>query len=88
MAITGFVVVIAKAVKSPLRTRTVFLRLHFAVRNVVACLLKETAKTAVFGVAANTPNAQLPIAIVKTGQSIDIFFIEIAQKNSRSRWRD
>ena len=88
MEIIGSVVVIAKAVKSPLRTRRVFLRLHFAVRNVVAFSLKETAKTVIFGAAANTPNAQLPIATLKTGQTFDFFFIEIAQKNSSSRWRD
>jgi hypothetical protein len=46
------------------------------------------AKTVIFGAAADTPNAQLPIAILKTGQTIDFFFIEIAQKNSSSGWRD
>lgn len=67
---------------------TVFLRLHSAAENVVVCWSKETGRMDCFGAVVSTQNAQLPTTILTAGQTIDFFLIEIAQKDSRYRWRD
>jgi hypothetical protein len=41
-----------------------------------------------FGAAVSTPNAQLPIAILTAGQTIDFLLIKITQEDGHCCWRN